>query len=74
MVGGRVFLADGTITPCWSYAGCGELWRRKHGTAGFSAQLICLLDRTAIYISDPLPEKTHDNPTFAAILQPIAGA
>ena len=37
-----------------------ELWSRKHGTTGFNAQLVCLLDGAAIYISDPLPGCTHD--------------
>jgi len=64
MVKGRVCLVDGTITPCWSYEDRDELWSRKHGTTGFNAQLLCLLDGTAIYISDPLPGKTHDDRAF----------
>jgi len=46
-VQGRVCLVDGTITPCWSYAENDELWSRKHGTTGFNAQLVCLLDGAA---------------------------
>ena len=60
LVQGRVCLVDGTIAPCWSYAENDELWSRKHGTTGFNAQLACLLDGAAIYISDPLPGCTHD--------------
>jgi hypothetical protein len=60
LVQGRVCLVDGIITPCWSYAENDELWSRKHGTTGFNAQLVCLLDGAAIYISDPLPGCTHD--------------
>lgn len=56
----HVVLVDGTITPCWSYAEHNELWSRKHATTGFNAQLVCLLDGEAIYISDPLPGNTHD--------------
>jgi len=41
-----------------------ELWSRKHGTTGFNAQLICLLDGQAVYISDPLPGRTHDAKAF----------
>jgi hypothetical protein len=63
-VNGRVCLVDGTITPCWSYADHPELWSRKRGTTGFSAQLVCLLDGEAVYISDPLPGKTHDATAF----------
>lgn len=65
MASGRVCLVDGTITPCWSYDDHDELWSRKHGTTGFNAQLICLLDGTVIFISDPLPGKTHDAAAFA---------
>jgi transposase len=64
MVNGRVCLVDGTITPCWSYDDHPELWSRKRGTTGFNAQLVCLLDGEAVYISDPLPSKTHDATAF----------
>lgn len=60
LVKGRVCLVDGTITPCWSYEEHPELWSRKHGTTGFNAQLVSLLDGEAVYISDPLDGKTHD--------------
>lgn len=66
VVRGRVCLADGTITPCWSYADHRELWSRKHGTTGFNAQLICLLNGNPVYISDPIPGKTHDIAAFRA--------
>jgi hypothetical protein len=65
LVSGRVCLVDGTITPCWSYDDHKELWSRKHGTTGFNAQLVSLLDGEAVYISDPLPGKTHDATAFA---------
>jgi len=64
MVKGRACLVDGTITPCWSYTDHKELWSRKKGTTGFNAQLITLLDGTPVYISDPLPGKTHDKTAF----------
>jgi hypothetical protein len=64
MANGKVCLVDGTITPCWSYEDHPELWSRKHGTTGFNAQLICLLDGYAVYISDPLPGCTHDAKAF----------
>lgn len=60
LVNGRVCLVDGTITPCWSYTEHDELWSRKHGTTGFNTQVICLLDGHPIYVSDPLPGRTHD--------------
>jgi hypothetical protein len=64
MVDGRVCLVDGTITPCWSWTDHDELWSRKHGTTGFNAQLVCLLNGAAVYISDPLPGCTHDATAF----------
>ena len=60
MVRGRVVLVDGTLTPCWSYEEHQELWNKKHKTTGFNAQLISLLDGDAVWISGPLPGKTHD--------------
>lgn len=79
MVQGRVCLVDGTITPCWSYEKHPELWSRKKGTTGFNAQLISLLDGTPVYLSDPLPGKTHDALAFTAtpveqIVQQSGGA
>lgn len=70
VVKGRAVLVDGTITPCWSYEAHPELWSRKHATTGFNAQLLSLLDGTAVYISDPLPGKTHDAKAF--VETPIA--
>jgi hypothetical protein len=64
VVQGRAVLVDGTITPCWSYEDHPELWSRKHATTGFNVQLMSLLDGTPIYISDPLPGKTHDTKAF----------
>jgi hypothetical protein len=60
LVQGRVRLVDGTITPCWSYRDHDELWSRKKRTTGFDAQLVCLLDGSPVYISDPLGDSVHD--------------
>ncbi len=64
MVRGKVVLVDGTLTPCWSYEEHQELWNKKHQTTGFNAQLMSLLDGTAVWISEPLPGKTHDARAF----------
>ena len=61
---GRVVLVDGTLAPCWSYKEHRELWNKKHKTTGFNAQLISLLDGNAVWISGPLPGKTHDAKAF----------
>jgi DDE superfamily endonuclease len=60
VVKGRVVLVDGALTPCWSYEKHQELWNKKHKTTGFNTQLISLLNGTAVWISGPLPGKTHD--------------
>jgi hypothetical protein len=41
-----------------------ELWSRKHGITGFSAQLICLLNADLVFVSDPLDGGTHDATAF----------
>jgi hypothetical protein len=64
VVRGRVVLVDDTLTPCWSYEKYQELWNKKHKTTGFNTQLISLLDGTAVWISGPLPGKTHDAKAF----------
>jgi hypothetical protein len=64
VVRGRVVLVDGTLTPCWSYEEHQELWNKKHKTTGFNTQLMSLLDGTAVWISGPLPGKTHDARAF----------
>jgi hypothetical protein len=64
VVKGRVVLVDGTLTPCWSYEEHQELWNKKHKTTGYNAQLISLLDGNAVWISGPLPGKTHDAKAF----------
>jgi len=64
LVKGRVCLVDGTITPCWSYRDHDELWSRKKGITGFSAQLVCLLDGNPVYISDPLAGSVHDSAAY----------
>ncbi len=61
---GRLALVDGTLWPCWSYEEHRELWNKKHKTTGFNTQLISLLDGTAVWISGPLPGKTHDAKAF----------
>ena len=64
VVKGRVVLVDGTLAPCWSYEEHQELWNKKHKTTGFNAQMISLLDGSAVWISGPLAGKTHDAKAF----------
>lgn len=64
LVKGRVCLVDGTITPCWSYQDHDELWSRKKGITGFNVQIVCLLDGSPVYISDPLDGRVHDSAAY----------
>jgi hypothetical protein len=65
-VRGKGCLVDGTIVRCWSYRGHEELWSGKKSVTGFNVQLVTLLDGTAVWISGPLPGKTHDYAAFHA--------
>jgi DDE superfamily endonuclease/Helix-turn-helix of DDE superfamily endonuclease len=60
MVKGRVCLLDGSISPCWSWAGHSELWTRKHNTTGNNFLLIANLSGDVLYASDPVPGSMHD--------------
>jgi len=60
MVTGRVCLLDGTLGPCWSWKGHGELWTRKHGTTGLNFQVVTGLNGAVFYVSDPIPGSVHD--------------
>jgi hypothetical protein len=48
--------------PTRTTTSCGVV--RREGTTGFNAQLVCLLEGEAVYISDPLPGRTHDAKAF----------
>ena len=57
---GRVLLIDGTLTPCWSWADAPELRSGKHKTTGHSHQIGADLTGRLVFVTDPLPGKTHD--------------
>ena len=69
-VTGRACLLDGSLSPCWSWAGHRELWTRKHGTTGHNFQVITDLEGNIFYISDPVPGSVHDS--VAITLTPVA--
>ena len=56
-------IVDGTLLPCWSWAGHRELYSGKHKTTGLSVQVACRLDGTLVWISDAIDGSRHD--TFA---------
>jgi hypothetical protein len=63
-VRGRGCLVDGTIARCWSWKDHEGLRSWKKGVAGFNVQVVSLLDGTIVYVSGPLPGKTHDYAAF----------
>lgn len=61
---GRVVLVDGTLAPCWSWAGHRELHSGKHHTTGHNIQVLSDLDGNILYITRPQPGSTHDIEAF----------
>jgi hypothetical protein len=57
----RQHIVDGTLLPCWSWAGQRELYSGKHKTTGRSVQVVCTLDGTLVWISDPVDGSRHDS-------------
>src|SRR5207342_2345384 len=41
LVPGRQYLVDGTLLPCWSWAGHRGLYSGKHKTTGMNVQVVC---------------------------------
>lgn len=53
-------IIDGTLLPCWSWAGHPQLWSGKHRTTGLNVQVACTLGGELARVSDPSWGKTHD--------------
>jgi transposase len=61
---GLVVLVDGTLAPCWSWADAPELFSGKHKTTGHNHQVGASLTGRLLFLTDPLPGKTHDARAF----------
>jgi DDE superfamily endonuclease/Helix-turn-helix of DDE superfamily endonuclease len=57
---GTTLLIDGTLAPCWSWKAMPELYSGKHKTTGHTMQVASDLKGRLVYLSPPLPGKTHD--------------
>jgi DDE superfamily endonuclease len=57
---GAVALVDGTLWPCWSWAGERELWAGKYKTTGHGSLIVTTLDGRVTYVSEPVTGKHHD--------------
>jgi hypothetical protein len=56
----KQYVVDGTLLPCWSWAGHPELYSGKHKTTGMNVQVVCTLDGELAWISDPIAGARHD--------------
>jgi hypothetical protein len=48
------YILDGTLLPCWSWAGHKELYSGKHKTTGMNVQVACTTYGKLAWISDPV--------------------
>jgi hypothetical protein len=55
------YIVDGTLLPCWSWAGHKELYSGKHRTTGMNVQVACTIYGNLAWISDPVNGSRHDN-------------
>jgi hypothetical protein len=56
----KQYVVDGTLLPCWSWAGHPELYSGKHRTTGMNVQVVGSLDGELAWISDPVDGARHD--------------
>jgi hypothetical protein len=57
---GAIALVDGTLWPCWSWAGERELWAGKYKTTGHGSLIVTNLVGRVTFVSEPVPGKQHD--------------
>ncbi|MGH3589818.1 MAG: transposase family protein, partial [Pseudonocardiaceae bacterium] len=57
---GAIALVDGTLWPCWSWAGEGELWAGKYKTTGHGSLIVTNLAGRVTFVSEPVPGNQHD--------------
>jgi hypothetical protein len=57
---GVIALVDGTLWPCWSWAGERELWAGKYKTTGHGSLIITNLAGRVTYVSEVVAGKHHD--------------
>lgn len=54
------YIVDGTLVPCWSWAGHENLYSGKHKTTGMNLQVAATRTGALCWISDPQPGSRHD--------------
>jgi hypothetical protein len=57
---GAIALVDGTLWPCWSWAGERQLWAGKYKTTGHGSLIVANLAGRITFVSEPVPGNQHD--------------
>jgi hypothetical protein len=57
---GAIALVDGTLWPCWSWAGEREMWAGKYKTTGHGSLIVTNLAGRITFVSEPVPGNQHD--------------
>jgi hypothetical protein len=57
---GAIALVDGTLWPCWSWAGERELWAGKYKTTGHGSLIVTTLTGRITFVSEPVSGNQHD--------------
>ena len=60
------YVVDGTLLPCWSWAGHRDLYSGKHKTTGLNVQVACDLNGRLAWVSDPVDGRRHDSAALAS--------
>lgn len=55
-----IALVDGTLWPCWSWAGEDALWSGKHKTTGHGSLVVTTLSGRVTFVSAPVTGNRHD--------------
>jgi hypothetical protein len=55
------YIVDGTLLPCWSWAGIKDLYSGKHKTTGLNIQVACTIYGKLAWVSDPVTGNHHDH-------------
>jgi hypothetical protein len=62
-----ILLVDGTLVPCWSWKAHPEDYSGKRRTIGKNVIVVSTMNGRLVYVSDPLPGKTHDSEAIRAM-------
>lgn len=57
---GTIALVDGTLWPCWSWAGERKLWSGKHKITGHGSLIVTDFQGRTTFVSEPVTGNQHD--------------